>query len=69
MISLLLRLGVSGGMGVLGIPVGMGIVVWVQPTTDGGAQLLIFISIATLAALGLILASIFGPKAPPDTSK
>jgi hypothetical protein len=64
MLSALSKLGLSGGVGFL---IGLAIVSWVEPTTNGGTALLIAISVIVCMTIGGIVSKLFGgnDKAAP----
>ena len=55
MIGTLLKLGVPGAVGLL---LGLAMVWWVEPTTDGGTALLLVIAIAVCIVVGQIVLSL-----------
>jgi hypothetical protein len=56
-LAVIAKLGVGGGIGFL---VGIVLVWWIEPTTDGGAMILIVIPIAFCATVGGIVSALRG---------
>ena len=63
MLPTLKQLGASGGVGAL---IGIGLVIWIEPTTQGGMGLIIVVSILAVIALGAAVKLIFGKKKGTD---
>jgi len=59
MLDILAKLGTSGGVGFL---IGLVIVSWVEPTTNGGADLLIVISVVVCMTIGGSVSKFFEKK-------
>jgi len=59
MLDVLAKLGISGGIGFL---IGLAVVSWIEPTTNGGADLLIVISVIACTTIGGIVSKLFGKK-------
>jgi hypothetical protein len=60
------KLGIGGGIGAL---IGLAMVVWVEPTTNGGVALLIVIPIIICATITSILSKVLGARANGHPSK
>jgi hypothetical protein len=65
-LEILGKLGIGGGIGAL---IGLGMVVWVEPTTNGGVVLLIVISIIVCATITSILSKVLGARSNGHPSK
>lgn len=65
-LEILAKLGIGGGIGAL---IGLAIVVWVEPTTDGGVALLILIPIVICATITSILSKVLGARSNGQPSK
>jgi hypothetical protein len=59
MLAGIAKLGIGGGIGVL---VGLVLVWWIEPTTDGGRAILMLISIVFCTTVGGIVAALLGKK-------
>ncbi|WP_138468872.1 hypothetical protein [Poseidonocella sp. HB161398] len=57
--GLMLKLGLGG---VLGLLLGLVLVAWVRPATDGGMAILVLIPVAVCSALGPAVAALFQRK-------
>jgi hypothetical protein len=55
MLEIVTKLGISGGVGIL---IGLFAVWWVEPTTTGGAFILIFISVSLALTANGVLSNI-----------
>jgi hypothetical protein len=60
------KLGIGGGIGFL---IGIVMVLWVKPTTNGGAAILIVISMIVCMTMGGIISALRGNTKPAEDDK
>jgi ABC-type antimicrobial peptide transport system permease subunit len=60
------KLGIGGGIGVL---IGIVMVLWVKPTTNGGTAILIVIPVIACTIISGIISALRGKAKPPEDDK
>jgi hypothetical protein len=66
MLDLIGKLGIAGGFGFV---IGIVMVLWVEPTTNGGTAILIVISVIVCATVGGIISALQAQAKPPEDDK
>lgn len=58
-----------GPSGIVGVLVGIGLVIWIEPTTDAGIGIIIIVSVFVFLAAGAAIAALFRKNDEPRSKK